>query len=251
VHQTKAIEALLISGNLRVEKHQELLASLYDTPGFDANGLTDFYWGGICDILVPGNDKGINKLKEWASLVERMGEGKKYMAVVSATTQSITQHGNLVNWRVGEHIDHAWVRVFIDISPDKIVIGQEPVPTVINTGESKEDGTELVGVIRINQPSRIFVIPGQHDESSTSFDEDPAILELSKSTYDFLSPLQQRQEYQVAHQYIFADTVCELDVKLAHFGDNEGYLFGKLQGIIYENPEYNAWAREIMVTETE
>lgn len=249
--QTKAIETLSKSGNINIEQHQALLVSLYNTPGFDADGLTDFYKGGIHDILTAGYDKGVEKLQEWATLLEQMSEGKKYMAVVSTTTQPLTRYGNLVNWHQGARVDNAWIRVFTDPTPDMIVIGEESVPTVINTGESMEEGTELVGVIRMNKPSRIFVIPGQHDDLGTTFDDDPAILELSKSTYHFLSPKEQRQEYQVAHHYIFADTVGELDEKLAQFGASDGFQFGKLQGIIYENPEYKAWARESMGVEAE
>ena len=134
---------------------------LYGTPGFDADGLTDFY---AHDILTLGYEKADKRRRQWVDLLVALKDKPPYVVFPRLQLRQLPQDFPHIPGVEGDFtVMNAWIRVCEDLTPDKFVFTERPFP--INEPphviESLDDmkgsvGHQSLKVIELHHPSYLF-----------------------------------------------------------------------------------------------
>jgi hypothetical protein len=189
--------------------HLKMVRTLYETPGFPADEITDYYAGTRDDILIPGYEQGVEKLTELSTLAEKMNEATPYIAMVRTKLVLKVSHANAISFPNGYRLDHAWVRVFKDLTPDKIKVVSDSIQMVVGD----ESGAEMFKNVIIDHPSELFEFGRE-----VSYDESAIFDTTQRSRSYFWNHVS--RETDAPARFVYGNSIEELVTSLQSYERN-------------------------------
>lgn len=234
VHQ----RILMHSGDI-VSAHTSVVDRLFDVSTEFGDAMTNYYNDGLDNILVPGYKKGNEILSQLSILAEGLKNGTKYIAVVRVITVPHIRHGGLIGKTSNQNVRQAFVRIYTDLTPDKITFEEGSETTEVGG----DPGQKKVKSLIINHPSAVFA-PG-NTEVEESLDEEAAYLATTRGLSGSNAHLWGAilQEEHIEPKFIVADNLDLLEMQLNDLGHSSDFPFGVLAGITLDSPAFRDWVR--------